>query len=113
MSVVKMKIYISLSPKLSFSTDISFHKQELQKKLACQLGKLKHERKIIVLQDPSMRCWPVLYHQSNKYIGFIGGWVDFAKGNNICGGDICEFELINKMELKFRVHITKAERSNL
>ncbi|KAI0523051.1 hypothetical protein KFK09_005441 [Dendrobium nobile] len=86
---------------------------ELQKKLACQLGKLKHERKIIVLQDPSMRCWPVLYHQSNKYIGFIGGWVDFAKGNNICGGDICEFELINKMELKFRVHITKAERSNL
>ncbi|PKU82126.1 uncharacterized protein LOC110095786 isoform X2 [Dendrobium catenatum] len=86
---------------------------ELQKKLACQLGKFKHERKIIVLQDPSLRCWPVLYHQSNKYIGFIGGWVDFAKGNNICGGDICEFELINKMELKFRVHITKAERSNL
>ncbi|KAL0924428.1 hypothetical protein M5K25_005257 [Dendrobium thyrsiflorum] len=105
---------IPSSSCVSFSVCLSDDVQsslELQKKLACQLGKLKHERKIILLQDPSMRCWPVLYHQSNKFIGFIGGWVDFAKGNNICRGDICEFELIDKMELIFRVHITKAERS--
>ncbi|KAH0467002.1 hypothetical protein IEQ34_004240 [Dendrobium chrysotoxum] len=105
---------IPSSSCVSFSVCLSDDVQsslELQKKLACPLGKLKHERKVIVLQDPSMRCWPVLYHQSNKFIGFIGGWVDFAEGNNICRGDICEFELINKMELKFSVHITKAERS--
>ncbi|KAG0450084.1 hypothetical protein HPP92_026952 [Vanilla planifolia] len=75
--------------------------------LASHIGKLKHERKVFVLQDPSFKCWPVLYLESLDYVGFIGGWIDFAIGNNICKGDICKFELIDKKKLLFRVQIRK------
>ncbi|XP_020590305.1 B3 domain-containing protein Os01g0905400-like [Phalaenopsis equestris] len=105
---------IPSSSCVSFSVCLSDDVQsslEFQSKLSCQIVKLKHKRKIVVLQDPSMRCWPVLYHKSNSFVGFLGGWVDFAKANNICRGDICEFELINKLEYKFRVQIMKAEGS--
>nr|QDX18312.1 B3 domain-containing protein Os01g0905400-like isoform X1 [Cymbidium sinense] len=105
---------IPLSCSVSFSICLSDDVQsslELPKKMGCQIGKLKHERKVVVLQDQSMRFWPVLYHKSKIFVGFIGGWVDFAKANNICRGDTCEFQLINKMEFKFRVQITKAEGS--
>ncbi|KAK8971075.1 B3 domain-containing protein [Platanthera guangdongensis] len=85
--------------------------EELPNKLISQIGKLKNERKVVLLQDLSMKCWPVLYHQSINFIGFIGGWVDFARANNICRGDICEFELLSKTELKFLVQIRKEEES--
>ncbi|KAG0450045.1 hypothetical protein HPP92_026956 [Vanilla planifolia] len=80
---------------------------ELPENLASHIGKLKHERKVFVLQDPSFKCWPVLYLESLDYVGFIGGWIDFAIGNNICKGDICKFELIDKKKLLFRVQIRK------
>ncbi|KAK8948925.1 B3 domain-containing protein [Platanthera zijinensis] len=99
---------------VSFSVCLSDDLQsslELPNKLISQVGKSKNERKVVLLQDLSMKCWPVLYHQSINFIGFIGGWVDFARANNICRGDICEFELLSKTELKFLVQIRKEEES--
>lgn len=107
-------IDIPSSNCVSFSVCLSDDLQsslELPNKLVCQVGKLKSERKVVLLQDPSMRCWPVLYHQSVNFVGFIGGWVDFSRANNVCRGDICEFELLSKKELKFLVQIRKQEGS--
>ncbi|RWW61899.1 hypothetical protein BHE74_00031000 [Ensete ventricosum] len=66
-------------------------------RLALPLGILFHmrqERKDIILQDPSGRSWPVLYHESNQFIGFINGWEEFATANNLQQGNLCEFIMV-------------------
>ncbi|PKA61273.1 B3 domain-containing protein [Apostasia shenzhenica] len=81
---------------------------ELPEELISGSRRLKLERKVVVLEDPLMRRWPVLYHQGISHVGFIGGWVDFARANSICKGDACELELVDEKELVFRVQIRKA-----
>ncbi|KAJ6824884.1 B3 domain-containing protein-like [Iris pallida] len=56
------------------------------------LLKKRHERRVVVLRDPSMQVWPVLYHESICFRGFIAGWEEFATKNNLQQGDTCEIE---------------------
>lgn len=79
--------------------------QEMPKKLPFSLGRTPHNRKVIILKDPSMRLWPVLYLEDMKHI--ISGWKEFAAANKIRRGDICEFQLISESEYILQVRITK------
>nr|XP_018681484.1 PREDICTED: uncharacterized protein LOC103985153 isoform X4 [Musa acuminata subsp. malaccensis] len=65
--------------------------------LALPLGipfHMRQERKDIILRDPSGRSWPVLYHESNQFIGFLNGWEEFATANNLQQGNLCEFFVV-------------------
>ncbi|WVZ67749.1 hypothetical protein U9M48_016789, partial [Paspalum notatum var. saurae] len=63
----------------------------------------KQGRKVVILKDPSMRRWPVLYQCTPRFSGFITGWVDICSENNLREGDTCEFELSGNSELSFQV----------
>ncbi|KAJ1286700.1 hypothetical protein BS78_03G372100 [Paspalum vaginatum] len=63
----------------------------------------KQGRKVVILKDPSMRRWPVLYQCTPRFSGFITGWVDICSENNLREGDTCEFELSRNSELSFQV----------
>ncbi|XP_073008067.1 B3 domain-containing protein Os02g0598200-like isoform X1 [Typha latifolia] len=79
---------------------------ELPKSLPTRLK--RHERKVIILKDPSMRLWPVLYHESFKFIGFTSGWRAFARANNLQQGDQCElYQVPKESEQVFLVQISK------
>ncbi|ONK57191.1 uncharacterized protein A4U43_C10F17540 [Asparagus officinalis] len=75
---------------------------------ACPLRK-RCLRKVVVLQDPSMRLWPVLYHESFEFIGFIGGWEDFATANKLQQGDTCQIELVSSSEPTFKVQFSSSQ----
>ncbi|WOL02445.1 hypothetical protein Cni_G11164 [Canna indica] len=64
---------------------------KLPETLPSRKGQKKKERKIVILQDPSLRLWPVMYHECSNFTGFVGGWKDFAIANNLKQGDQCEF----------------------
>ncbi|XP_072999679.1 B3 domain-containing protein Os01g0905400-like isoform X2 [Typha latifolia] len=81
--------------------------QEFHERLPFRLGKIKHGRKVITLRDPCMRIWPVLYHESDRFVGFISGWEEFTKANNLRKGHTCEFELYSTSGPTFQVHISK------
>ncbi|RRT74472.1 hypothetical protein B296_00031427 [Ensete ventricosum] len=61
---------------------------KLPKWLPSQKDK-RHERNIVTLQDPSDRLWPVMYHESIKFIGFANGCKDSTIANNIQQGNLC------------------------
>ncbi|XP_038989696.1 B3 domain-containing protein Os02g0598200-like isoform X1 [Phoenix dactylifera] len=83
-------------------------KKELPQTLPYRLGKKRHGMRVVTLQDPSMRQWPVLYHESLKFVGFLGGWKDFAVANNLQQGNMCEiFEVSSEWEPTFQVRISK------
>ncbi|OEL33642.1 B3 domain-containing protein [Dichanthelium oligosanthes] len=63
----------------------------------------KQGRKVVILKDPCMRLWPVLYQCTPRFSGFITGWVDICRENNLQEGDTCEFELSGNSELSFQV----------
>lgn len=82
--------------------------QELPQTLPYRLGKKRHGMRVVTLQDPSMRQWPVLYHESLKFVGFLSGWKDFAVANNLQEGNICElFEVASEWEPTFQVRISE------
>nr|XP_010930015.1 B3 domain-containing protein Os02g0598200 isoform X2 [Elaeis guineensis] len=100
------------SPKLiSLNFTLSSNAQswtKLPQTLPYRLGKKRHGMRVVTLQDPSMRQWPVLYHESLKFVGFLGGWKDFAVANNLQEGNTCElFEVASEWEPTFRVQISK------
>uniref|UniRef100_A0A0D9V990 TF-B3 domain-containing protein n=1 Tax=Leersia perrieri TaxID=77586 RepID=A0A0D9V990_9ORYZ len=76
---------------------------ELPRRLPVLPRTKKQARKILILKDPSMRLWPVLYQCTPKFNGFITGWADISRENNLHQGDTCEFELCSKTELSFQV----------
>ncbi|XP_061338733.1 B3 domain-containing transcription factor VRN1-like [Gastrolobium bilobum] len=53
------------------------------------------------------KLWPVrlLYYPINSVVNFAAGWNLFAKESKLQVGDICIFELINREEYVFDVHI--------
>ena len=54
------------------------------------------------------RLWPVkLYIYEGKYSSFVvsAGWSAFARENTLRAGDVCEFELIMRDDVVFKVHI--------
>ncbi|PAN26993.1 hypothetical protein PAHAL_5G052400 [Panicum hallii] len=65
----------------------------------------KQGRKVVILKDPCMRLWPVLYQCTPRFSGFITGWVDICRENNLQEGDTCEFELGGNSELSFQVRV--------
>lgn len=73
-------------------------------------SKKKNENKVVILRDPSLRVWPVLYMENAKVVGFTAGWKDFAKANNLQQGDLCEFVCIayDDFEITFHVQITRS-----
>uniref|UniRef100_A0A0D9V984 TF-B3 domain-containing protein n=1 Tax=Leersia perrieri TaxID=77586 RepID=A0A0D9V984_9ORYZ len=76
---------------------------ELPRRLPVLPKTKKQARKILILKDPSMRLWPVLYQCTPKFNGFITGWADISRENNLHEGDTCVFELCSKTELSFQV----------
>ncbi|KAJ0972393.1 hypothetical protein J5N97_020352 [Dioscorea zingiberensis] len=81
---------------------------ELPNRLPCNFGRRVLGRKVLLLQDPIMRLWPVLFCESKNFSGFIGGWKDFAAANDLKQGDMCEFLLTDREHATFHVCITKA-----
>ncbi|KAL6840016.1 hypothetical protein ACP4OV_029826 [Aristida adscensionis] len=75
--------------------------------LPCRLPTLprtkRQGRKVVILKDPCMRLWPVLYQCTPRFNGFITGWLDVSRENNLREGDACEFELSGNSELSFQV----------
>ncbi|GJM92152.1 hypothetical protein PR202_ga08587 [Eleusine coracana subsp. coracana] len=63
----------------------------------------KQGRKVVILKDPCMRLWPVLYQCTPRFSGFVTGWVDICRENRLREGDACEFELSGNYELSFQV----------
>ncbi|CAM8942091.1 unnamed protein product [Rhodiola kirilowii] len=62
----------------------------------------------MILRTKKDSSWPVNISESKwkttYYYRFCGGWAAFVHDNNIKEGDTCEFELLNRLEMK--VHIT-------
>ncbi|KAJ4748161.1 B3 domain-containing protein [Rhynchospora pubera] len=79
---------------------------ELPERLPLTIGKNKMGRKVVILRDPSMRFWPVLYYESSKFVGFIDGWEEFKRANDICAGKVCEFEFYSVSEDVLQVRIS-------
>ncbi|PON85278.1 B3 DNA binding domain containing protein [Trema orientale] len=61
-------------------------------------GRSNVERKVVLLQDPAQRLWPVLYHGKLRLIVITTGWEAFSKANGIQSGDQCLFKIENEFE---------------
>ncbi|XP_010663044.1 uncharacterized protein LOC104882266 isoform X2 [Vitis vinifera] len=70
-------------------------------------GRTKMERKVVVLQDPDKKSWPVLYHERQGFKALTSGWEDFSRANNIQPGDECVFTLENELKGIYAVRIVQ------
>ncbi|XP_042520048.1 B3 domain-containing protein Os01g0905400-like isoform X2 [Macadamia integrifolia] len=70
-------------------------------------GKSKMNRKVVLLRDPAMKVWAVLYHERPGFRVLTSGWESFAKANNIQPGDTCTFGVESRLEGLFRVNIVR------
>ncbi|KAI4966993.1 hypothetical protein ZWY2020_047062 [Hordeum vulgare] len=65
--------------------------------LPCRLpvlpGRKKQGRKVVVLEDPVGRRWPVLYLCTPTFSGFVAGWADCRAENCLREGEACELQL--------------------
>ncbi|XP_062206270.1 B3 domain-containing protein Os01g0905400-like [Phragmites australis] len=82
---------------------------ELPSRLPVLPRRKKHGRKVVVLKDPCMRLWPVLYQCTPRFNAFITGWVDISRENDLREGETCEFELSGNSELSFQVRMPNAK----
>ncbi|XP_061988030.1 uncharacterized protein LOC133706499 isoform X7 [Rosa rugosa] len=84
---------------------------ELPKSLPLPLntmkGRSKLDRRIVYLQGPDKRLWPVLYIQKFFFRTLANGWEAFCMANNIEQGDRCTIEVTNQTEGICSVHIVK------
>ncbi|KAB1217296.1 hypothetical protein CJ030_MR4G021025 [Morella rubra] len=67
-------------------------------------------RKVVFLQDPAMRLWPVLYHETSGFKILSSGWEAFSKANNVQPGDECVFLLVSEPESLYGVRIARRKR---
>lgn len=67
----------------------------------------KLEREVVLLRDPVMRLWPVLYHETPSYNTLTAGWKAFSAANHIRQGDECTFEVENESEGIYRVRLNQ------
>ncbi|XP_074569380.1 B3 domain-containing protein Os01g0905400-like [Curcuma longa] len=92
---------------LTLSSNYQFY-IELPHRLQLPRGRKRTETKIVVLRDPCLRLWPVMYHETDRFTGFVAGWNDFVKANNLQQGHHCNvFSIGNKKELLFHVQIAQ------
>ncbi|GAB4860525.1 hypothetical protein Ancab_035685 [Ancistrocladus abbreviatus] len=61
--------------------------------------------KVVLLRDPVMRLWPVLYHEKHGFKVLTSGWEAFRKANNIQPGDECSFVAENEVDGIYAVQI--------
>ncbi|KAG6510422.1 hypothetical protein ZIOFF_028443 [Zingiber officinale] len=81
---------------------------ELPHRLPFKGRRKNYEHRIVVLQDPSRRSWPIMYQANNKFTGFLSGWKNFATSNKLQQGNQCEFFVIpNEIEAAFQVKIIR------
>jgi hypothetical protein len=71
-------------------------------------GVIENKDKYVMLQIEK-RSWNVkllrCYEDGRSGRRFSAGWPLFASESGLKPGDICVFELINKTELVFKVHV--------
>ncbi|KAE8783431.1 B3 domain-containing protein [Hordeum vulgare] len=67
--------------------------QELPCRLPVLPGRKKQGRKVVVLEDPVGRRWPVLYLCTPTFSGFVAGWADCRAENCLREGEACELQL--------------------
>ncbi|XP_018837147.2 B3 domain-containing protein Os01g0905400-like isoform X1 [Juglans regia] len=70
-------------------------------------GKGRMERRVVFLQDPAMRLWPVLYHERSGFTILTSGWEAFSKANGIQPGDECVFGVERASEGIYGVRIAR------
>jgi hypothetical protein len=74
-------------------------------------GVIENEEKNLVVQIGE-RSWNVKLLPSYEYETsrrLSAGWSLFVSESGLQQGDVCVFELINKKDLVFNVHITKSD----
>lgn len=71
---------------------------------------VKFQPKLVLLQDPLRRVWPVLYHHKFCIKVLANGWKAFRDANNIQPGDECTFVVENMEESRFSVEILRGKR---
>lgn len=62
---------------------------------------------VVLLRDPDMRIWPVLYHEKSAFKILTSGWEAFSKANNIKLGDECVFGVESDSESVYGVNILR------
>ncbi|KAJ8428731.1 hypothetical protein Cgig2_019024 [Carnegiea gigantea] len=70
----------------------------------------KVQLRLVFLQDPARRVWPVLYHQKYGLNVLASGWRAFREANNIQPGDECTLVAENMDAGRFLVQILHGER---
>ncbi|OMO60046.1 hypothetical protein CCACVL1_24433 [Corchorus capsularis] len=95
-------VYAGLQCKCRLAIPIYFVRKHLMKD-DCE----------ITLFNSDGKTWPVQFHQGGNgkklYGSLNAGWDIFVHDNNIQVGDICVFELINCIEIAFKVVIYQGE----
>lgn len=85
--------------------------QELPKSLPVPLNttraRPKLDRRIVFLQGPDERLWPVLYIQKYYFRTLANGWEAFSMANNIEQGDQCTFVVKSPTEAICSVQVIK------
>ncbi|XWS33686.1 hypothetical protein CRYUN_Cryun22dG0104200 [Craigia yunnanensis] len=71
----------------------------------------------VILYDSKGNTWaaeyrPTLGSKSGRYIKLCNGWGTFVRDNNLQVGDVCAFELINCIEISFRVFIYEGKKAD-
>jgi len=69
-------------------------------------GNIENKDKYVILQI-GKRSWEVKLLCYDKPRIFSAGWALFAKENELVAGDVCVFEMINREDLVFKVHVYK------
>nr|XP_011464210.1 PREDICTED: uncharacterized protein LOC101297645 isoform X3 [Fragaria vesca subsp. vesca] len=84
---------------------------ELPKSLPVSLkatnGRSKMDRRVVYLQGPDNRLWPVLYIQKFFFRTLANGWEAFSMANNIEKGDRCTIAVIDQTKGICSVNVVK------
>lgn len=70
-------------------------------------GRPRQKEQVVILQDPSMRLWPVFYHEKIGLSVLTDGWQAFRKANEIQSGDTCCFAPRNESDGVYSVRIIR------
>ncbi|XVF17773.1 hypothetical protein REPUB_Repub10bG0152400 [Reevesia pubescens] len=100
--VVMQPSYVSLGNKCTLALPTKFVRKHLMKK-QCD----------VTLSNSNGKTWTVSYYREKKlYASLRTGWQTFVHDNNIQVGDVCAFELINCIEISFKVVIYQGQNAN-
>ncbi|KAK8482108.1 hypothetical protein V6N13_111522 [Hibiscus sabdariffa] len=104
--VVMQPYYVGCTPDKKFRLSIpsNFAREHLMK-----------EHCSVTLSDSSGKTWITTFKQSQRGKKLDAklqtGWKTFVQDNNIQVGDVCAFELINSIEISFRVVIYQGQHT--